>query len=129
MDIKIMSLVAVLLIGLTARAETKQLNSDDIVDVEELYKNSLVPPPPPPKPVAPPAEKPVLTDQEKTEIQNMKKNDDSEDSEMRRLTDLNRLAPFSDVSMIQRKFLPKSERFQVYGALGLSTNSPWFINA
>ncbi|MEQ1723471.1 MAG: outer membrane beta-barrel domain-containing protein, partial [Pseudobdellovibrio sp.] len=38
------------------------------------------------------------------------------------------LAPFSDVSVIQKKYQPKTERFQLYMAGGLTTNSPWFLN-
>ena len=61
MKIKIILSLAAFLLGTIAHSETKQLNSDDIVDVEELYKNSITPPPPP-KPAVPPVEKPELTD-------------------------------------------------------------------
>lgn len=44
------------------------------------------------------------------------------------LTDLNKLSPFREVSVIQKKYLPKTERFQLYGGLGMTTNSPWFLN-
>ena len=44
------------------------------------------------------------------------------------LTDLNKLSPFSEISIIQKKFLPKTERFQLYAGGGTTTNSPWFLN-
>ena len=45
------------------------------------------------------------------------------------LTDFNglgRLAPFSEVSVIQKRFLPKTERFQIYLGPTLITNDPFF---
>lgn len=39
---------------------------------------------------------------------------------------LGRLAPFKEVSIIQRKFLPKTGRIQLNAALGLVTNDPFF---
>lgn len=39
---------------------------------------------------------------------------------------LGKLAPFSEVSVIQKRYLPKTERFQLYGGLGLITNDPFF---
>jgi outer membrane beta-barrel protein len=42
------------------------------------------------------------------------------------LSDLATLAPFSDVSVIQRKFLPKTERFQLFGGAASIMNDPWF---
>jgi outer membrane beta-barrel protein len=44
------------------------------------------------------------------------------------LKDLSRLSPFREVSVIQKKYLPKTERFQFYGALTTTTNTPWFLN-
>lgn len=46
--------------------------------------------------------------------------------EPEKLSDLGKLQPFSEVSVIQRRFLPKTERFQFF--LGFSTiaNDPWF---
>lgn len=45
------------------------------------------------------------------------------------LSDLARLAPFSEVSVIQRRFLPKTNRFQFFGGLGSIVNDPWFLSA
>ncbi len=51
-----------------------------------------------------------------------------EDVKVNELKDLSRLSPFREVSVIQKKYLPKTERFQFYGALGVTTNTPWFLN-
>lgn len=39
---------------------------------------------------------------------------------------LGRLAPFTEVSVIQKRFLPKTGRFQLFGGLTLITNDPFF---
>ncbi|PWU17782.1 MAG: outer membrane beta-barrel domain-containing protein [Bdellovibrio sp.] len=43
-----------------------------------------------------------------------------------KLSDLSRLAPFSEVSVIQRRFLPKTQRFQLNLGLTTIANDPWF---
>lgn len=40
--------------------------------------------------------------------------------------DLGNLAPFSEVSIIQKRFLPKTGRFQLFGGLSLTTNDPFY---
>lgn len=60
-----------------------------------------------------------------------KKSDASENStasaaDPQTLSDLGRLAPFSEVSVLQRRFQPKSERFQAAFGLGGIVNDPWF---
>lgn len=49
-------------------------------------------------------------------------------AQLQDLSDLNKLSPFTDISVIQKKFLPKTERFQFFVAGGLTTNSPWFLS-
>lgn len=39
---------------------------------------------------------------------------------------LGKLSPFREVTVLQRKFLPKTGRFQLHGALGLIANDPFF---
>lgn len=46
--------------------------------------------------------------------------------EPERLSDLSKLSPFSEVSVIQRRFLPKTQRFQMYMGLAAIANDPWF---
>lgn len=42
------------------------------------------------------------------------------------LTDLATLAPFEDIAVIQRRFLPKSKRFEFSGVLFTNLNNPFF---
>lgn len=42
------------------------------------------------------------------------------------LSDLGKLAPFAEVSVLQKRFMPKTGRFQLFGGLGLITNDPFF---
>lgn len=51
-----------------------------------------------------------------------------EDVKVNELKDLSRLSAFREVSVIQKKYLPKTERFQFYAGLGTTTNTPWFLN-
>lgn len=107
-----------------APAQEQSLDDQEIINVENLYKNN-------PKPVVVPrqlAPKEAMSVQEKQTQHEIKNNVDVKKSKVKGLTDLNQLAPFSDVSVIQKKFLPKTERFQFYTAAGLMTNSPWFNN-
>jgi outer membrane beta-barrel protein len=48
-----------------------------------------------------------------------------------KLTDLSglaQLAPFSDVAVIQKKFLPKTKRFEFFPGLGIVMNDAFFLN-
>lgn len=40
--------------------------------------------------------------------------------------DLPRLSAFSDISVIQRRYMPKTNRFQLYGGVDFLTNNPFF---
>lgn len=44
------------------------------------------------------------------------------------LSELANLAPFSDVAVIQRRFLPRTGRFEFAGAIMTSLNNPFFNN-
>jgi outer membrane beta-barrel protein len=46
--------------------------------------------------------------------------------EAQSLSDLANLAPFSDVAVIQRRFLPKSDRFELTGGMFTNINNPFF---
>lgn len=43
-----------------------------------------------------------------------------------RISDLGKLSPFSEISVIQKRFLPKTERFQFNIGLATIANDPWF---
>ncbi|MEO0337057.1 MAG: hypothetical protein AAF202_11715, partial [Pseudomonadota bacterium] len=45
-----------------------------------------------------------------------------------RLADLATLEPFNDIAVIQRRFLPKTGRFEFSGSLMASVNNPFFSN-
>jgi len=44
------------------------------------------------------------------------------------LTELSKLAPFSDIAVIQRRFLPKTGRFELTGTILTGLNNPFFNN-
>lgn len=46
--------------------------------------------------------------------------------EVKKVEDLNRLTDFQQVSVIQRRFLPRTERVQFFIAPTLTLNDPWF---
>lgn len=49
------------------------------------------------------------------------------DEKLENFSGLGRLAPFSEVSVLQRRFQPKSGRFQFFGGLSNIVNDPWFM--
>ena len=46
--------------------------------------------------------------------------------EYTKLSDLGTLAPFNDIAVIQRRFLPKTERFELSGSAVFNTNNQFF---
>lgn len=44
------------------------------------------------------------------------------------LTELSKLAPFADVAVIQKRFLPKTGRFELTGTILTGLNNPFFNN-
>ncbi len=45
------------------------------------------------------------------------------------ISDLGKLAPFKDIAVIQKRFLPKTARFELFGALGGTLNDAFFVDA
>lgn len=41
-------------------------------------------------------------------------------------SELGGLAPFTEVSVIQKKYMPKTGRFQIFGGFSLTTNDPFY---
>lgn len=89
------------------------LDEDDIVSVEGVYSNQ------PAVKETKPAPNEELPAQLKQNVQSV---------DVKNLTDLNRLAPFSEVSVIQKKFMPKTQRFQFFAGGSVMTNTPWYNN-
>jgi outer membrane beta-barrel protein len=46
---------------------------------------------------------------------------------IKNITDLEQLTPFSDIAVIQKRFLPKSNRFELNPNFGLITNNAFFM--
>lgn len=115
-------LTIVALFSVTGFAQEKQLSDQDLVDIEELYKTNET------EQTQQPIKTNEISEEDRKALEAIKKNAEFQKSQLKSSMDLTTLSPFSDVSMIQKKFLPKTERFQIYTALGLSTNSPWFYN-
>lgn len=127
----LLTLFAFLVTGPLSFAEDQILDDQEIINVEGLYSN---------KATIPPAS---IKAKSSENIQNVEKNKTTSDEsttdiktttepapaeKIERLTDLNRLAPFKEISVIQKKYMPKTERFQLFAAGGTTTNSPWFLN-
>ena len=116
---------------LKSSAQEQALDDQEIINVENLYKAT---PPPAAQPVKiPVSETPGKSPIVESEILDPSINAQAEKNlktpqKVDRITDLNKLSPFREVSIIQKKYLPKTERFQLFGGLGATTNSPWFLN-
>lgn len=122
-----MPTLIILIIGLQGHSVSslaQDLDDLEIISVENLYKEM------PPAQVEAAKNKISLplSQEEIKEQHDVKNNIEVRKSQIKSLTDLNKLAPFSNVSTIQKKYLPKTERFQFFAAGGLMTNSPWFLN-
>lgn len=125
-------ILASLAMGTQVWAQAQSIDDQEVVDVESLYKA------PPAAPViettptadsAPATQSPVEDDIEVQAVQDAAVVTKSVKNEkVQKLNDLNKLAPFREISIIQKKYLPKTERFQLYIAPGMTTNSPWFLN-
>lgn len=116
----------ILLLPYLVMAEDQPLDDQEILNVESIYKNQAPVVKPAPAPAVEnsvvsenPEQEPEQAIEQKPAVSNQK---------AKNLTDLNQLAPFREVSIIQKKYLPKTERFQLFAAGGTTTNSPWFLN-
>lgn len=125
----IISIATILLNTPIAHAQDQVLDDQDIVNVENLY-NTKAPVQnqrPTVRETAPEAQATPAEQEKKTE-ELIQVQEQIKKEKIERLTDLNTLSPFREISVIQKKFLPKTERFQFYLAGGMTTNSPWFLN-
>lgn len=106
-------LVALLAAPLMAQAQ-QSLGDEDIVSIEDMYSTQ-------------PAAKETKQQENQEELPAQLKQQ-QQAVEVKDLKDLNRLAPFSEVSVIQKKFMPKTQRFQLFAAGTVMTNTPWYNN-
>lgn len=122
------------LVPFHTKASDQVIDDQEILNIENLYKNTPSVRKTEPKPVeestssgAPAATetaKPTTGETEQPQEVEAKK----VDQKIENLTDLNKLSAFREISVIQKKYLPKTERFQLYTGAGMTTNSPWFLN-
>ena len=109
-----------LALTLKVSAQEQSLDDSDIISVEGMYN-------------AQPVQKANQSSAKKadalpTQLTNKTANDANEKQEVKDLKDLNKLSPFREVSVIQKKFLPKTERFQFFVGASVMTNTPWYNN-
>jgi outer membrane beta-barrel protein len=52
--------------------------------------------------------------------------EDAKENNMTDFQGLSGLAPFQEISVIQKRFMPKTGRFELFGGATLVTNDPWF---
>ncbi|MES2963699.1 MAG: outer membrane beta-barrel domain-containing protein [Bdellovibrionota bacterium] len=112
------SLALGLALALTTRSASAQESSDDI---ENLFsKEEQAPAPPaadsgPERDVeAPPAPKTPLPQAKSVDVKGV--------------GDLGKLAPFNDVAVIQKRYLPRTGRFEFFGAPTMVMNDAFFLN-
>ena len=133
-EIKFISLTAlVLLFSLHLKASEQVLDDQEILNVENLYKNTPSVRKTETKPIddasnSSPAEVENTNTSIPAEVETPVAESKKAEQKVENLTDLNKLSSFREISVIQKKYLPKTERFQLYTGLGMTTNSPWFLN-
>jgi outer membrane beta-barrel protein len=52
-----------------------------------------------------------------------------QDVPIKSISNLGKLQPFNDIAVIQKRFLPKTSRFEIFPSLGLVANNAFFWNA
>lgn len=119
-------LLLVLVVSATAFSQ-EALDDQEILNIENIYKND------PPKTAEEPSSAPTTAAPSANQADEVVPTEPTASEVMKsqkveNLTDLNKLAPFREVSIIQKKYLPKTERFQLFAGAGTTTNSPWFLN-
>lgn len=128
-NLKLMMLMLVA-ISLPSISVMAQSNADDleVINLEDLYKKEEIKVPSPVYTPAPTNQAEADRSGSETKPADVATEPKAEEIKVKELKDLNKLVPFSEISVIQRKFMPKSERLQVYLGAGLTTNTPWFTN-
>lgn len=109
-------------------------NADDldVLNLEEIYKKEETKVPVPAAPIAPmnptnPTDSSLAPTDEVAAAEE-KEEQKSEEIRVQELKDLNQLVPFSEISVIQKKYMPKTGRFQFFAGASLATNTPWYQN-
>lgn len=103
--------LAILSTGLLGNAALAQVSADDFNLVEEELVND-----------APPLESQVNKKAQPII------DDAPEKNELKNFNELGHLAPFGEISVIQKRFMPKTERFQLFAGGTMVTNDPFFLS-
>lgn len=103
----------------TGGAAASNGSGGDDLNVIEMELDKTAPAPPPA--LLPGAQTQKMdAAEDRAELQNNKLTD---------FSGLGKLAPFSEISVLQKRFLPKTDRIQFTAGLGTITNNPWFFTA
>lgn len=106
-----------------AQNNATEIDESEIINLEQEYAK--------PRTVAPRPQTSVdssaSSQPQTSEAQDMLNQVPVEKNEVKEFKDLGRLAPFKEVSVIQKRFLPKTGRFQFFAGASLITNQPWFF--
>lgn len=105
-----LALVAVLAAPAVVKAQDSFGDNEEL-NVIEVELERSAPPPAPPR----------GTSESRVAPEEM-----SHESKAIDFSGLGQLAPFSEVSVLQKRFLPKTGRFQLFGGLTMITNDPFF---
>lgn len=71
------------------------------------------------------AEKQQIKPRKKIDTRELKADEDEDKTD---LSKLGQMAPFSDIAVIQIRYLPKTSRFELFPNLGIMVNNPFFMN-
>ena len=71
------------------------------------------------------AEKEARKPRKRIDTQELKADEEDDKTDLSKLA---QLAPFSDVAVIQIRYLPKTSRFELFPNLGVLVNNPFFMN-
>ena len=109
---------ALLTVNVKIYAQEQGLDDSEIISVEGMYNAQPLPK----------VNQIKKNDALPTQLTNSGADNSNRVQEVKDLKDLNKLAPFREVSVIQKKFLPKTERFQLFVGASAMTNTPWYNN-
>jgi len=114
------SISGFILLCYQVKAQDSSLSEVDVLENEFNKKN--------PVPVLP--ESSALSDPNKIENENSEKKIQTGTIKKTETIseNLDELAPFSEISVLQLKYLPKTSRFQFFGGVGSMMNDPWYNN-
>lgn len=133
MDMKKTLMIFLMLVIFAPKNSFAQATEAEELNIIELELEKEAPKPPPPPPPAP-APTPSLSEEsapgqgptvDAGPVSTPSTSVPRENT-LTTFSGLGKLAPFSDISIIQKRFLPKTGRFQLFGGGTVLTNNPFF---